>query len=308
MQRCASVLNGVPLGELIPSPTGPGGCCAARRRSPRACPRARRPPRARRRSPPLSSSSARAGVRTLGSLEQLVAAMLVHGNLVGDLHPIGPLELLHVEDLGVELGRVVDDDEDLGLGVEVRAGTVDQIVQLNAAWVSHSARRLAPDGGIAVIAAHRPLRAAIWRSISASTSSGGLPCRRGGGCARSRGPGSPRAFVVDHRAVSRRARPRYRARARPGGAARVAGLEHLADLLVALALEAAAGRPRPAGGSEQQVVLPVGLPGAAAEIRPGARRRSRHRRPRRRRSQTPTASPQCRTPHAWACRDAPETD
>ena len=40
--------------------------------------------------------------------------------------------LLHVEDLGVDLRGVVDDDDDLGLGVEIGAGAVDELVELDA--------------------------------------------------------------------------------------------------------------------------------------------------------------------------------
>ena len=75
----------------------------------------------------------------LEGLEQLVAAMLVHGQLVGDLHPVGALELLHVEDLGVELGRVVDDDQHLGLGIEVGPRPIAQFLELEAAWIGHGA-------------------------------------------------------------------------------------------------------------------------------------------------------------------------
>ena len=55
--------------------------------------------------------------------------MLVEWHLVRDRHPLGAFELLHVEDLAVQLGRVVDDDQHLGLGIEVHAGAGDDLVE-----------------------------------------------------------------------------------------------------------------------------------------------------------------------------------
>ena len=60
--------------------------------------------------------------------------MLLDRRLVGDQHPVGALELLEVEDLRVERRRVVDHHQHLGLRIEVRPGTVEQIVQLYATW------------------------------------------------------------------------------------------------------------------------------------------------------------------------------
>jgi len=43
-------------------------------------------------------------VARLERLQQPVPAVLVDRHLIGDQDPVGALELLHVEDLGVELG------------------------------------------------------------------------------------------------------------------------------------------------------------------------------------------------------------
>ena len=64
----------------------------------------------------------------LEGLQQLVAVLLVDRRLVGDHHPLGSLELLHVEDLRVEVGGVVDDDHHLGLGIEVHPRGVDDLL------------------------------------------------------------------------------------------------------------------------------------------------------------------------------------
>ena len=75
----------------------------------------------------------------LEGLQELVPPVLVDGHLVGDQHPVGALELLHVEDLGVQLGGVVDDDEHLRLRIEVGARAVDELLELEAAGISHGA-------------------------------------------------------------------------------------------------------------------------------------------------------------------------
>jgi hypothetical protein len=66
----------------------------------------------------------------LEALEHLVAPVLVDRDLVGDANPLGALVVLEVEDLLVERGRVVDDDQDLGLRVEVGPGLVEQLLDL----------------------------------------------------------------------------------------------------------------------------------------------------------------------------------
>src|SRR5215213_4137147 len=111
-------------------------------------------------------------VGRLEGLEQLVTARLVHRQLVRDHDPVGPLELLEVEDLAVDRGRVVHRDEDLGLGVQIGPGADEQLVQLDAAVVCHDASQPIPAGG-----ASHPPSSRSWRSTSASTSSGCLPWR-----------------------------------------------------------------------------------------------------------------------------------
>src|SRR5262249_19085464 len=80
----------------------------------------------------------------------------------GDPHPVGALVGLHVEDLLVERGRVVDHDDDLRLGVEVGPRLHQQLLDLVE---------------ILLGAGHQndPTRSASWRSVSASTSSGSRP-------------------------------------------------------------------------------------------------------------------------------------
>ena len=102
----------------------------------------------------------------LEGLEQLVAAVLVDRHVVGDAHPVGPLVVLHVEDLLVERGRVVDDHDDLGLGVEVGARLHQQLLDLVEIVLGGACHQ--PD----------PTKSASWRSVSASTSSGSCPRRR----------------------------------------------------------------------------------------------------------------------------------
>ena len=66
-------------------------------------------PRRRPRRPPRAPRGRRRRGRGLEGLEQLVAPGLVDRHLVGDQHPVGALELLQVEDLAVDRGRVVHD-------------------------------------------------------------------------------------------------------------------------------------------------------------------------------------------------------
>ena len=66
----------------------------------------------------------------LEALEQPVAPVLVDRHLVGDPHPLGSLVGLHVEDLLVERGGVVDHDQDLGLGIEIRPRLQQQLLDL----------------------------------------------------------------------------------------------------------------------------------------------------------------------------------
>src|SRR5437016_6012439 len=72
-------------------------------------------------------------------LDQLVAFVFVERGLVGDKHPVGALELLRVEDLVVDLRRVIDDDQDLRLWVEVGARTDRELIHLEAPRVAHGA-------------------------------------------------------------------------------------------------------------------------------------------------------------------------
>ena len=65
--------------------------------------------------------------------------MLVDRRVLGDQHPVGAVEIVHVEDLVVDLGRVVDDDQDLGLGVEIGARADRELIELEAASVAHGA-------------------------------------------------------------------------------------------------------------------------------------------------------------------------
>src|ERR671919_3019087 len=67
----------------------------------------------------------------LERLQDLVAALLVNRDLVADPHPLGSLVGLHVEHALVERRRVVDDQDDLGLRIEVGARANDQVVHLN---------------------------------------------------------------------------------------------------------------------------------------------------------------------------------
>jgi hypothetical protein len=76
-------------------------------------------------------------VSDLKRLQELVALVLVEGGLVGDQNPVRTLQILHVEDLGIELRRVVDHHQNLGLGVEVSARTIQKLVELEATRIGH---------------------------------------------------------------------------------------------------------------------------------------------------------------------------
>src|ERR687894_273193 len=111
-------------------------------------------------------------VAGLEGLEQLVARRLVNGHVVAHEHPVGPLEVLHIEDLRVDRLRVVDDHHDLGLRIEVGARSVDQLLELIAASVGH-ARSLTRS--TAVKRSAQPPSSRSWRSTSASMSSDSWP-------------------------------------------------------------------------------------------------------------------------------------
>src|SRR6476660_8299884 len=81
-------------------------------------------------------------------LQRLGEAVLVHGQVVGDPHPVRPLVRLHVEDLLIDRGRVVDDHHDLRLRVEVGAGANQHLVDLDCAALdvrSHDLILLLPE-------------------------------------------------------------------------------------------------------------------------------------------------------------------
>src|SRR4051794_21309221 len=109
------------------------------------------------------------GARVVAGLEALegaVAPVLIDRDLVGDPHPLGALVGLHVEDLLVERGRVVDDDQDLGLRVEVGPGLHQQLLDLVEVLLGGSGHQLP-----------NPMKSATCRSTSTSTSSGSSPRR-----------------------------------------------------------------------------------------------------------------------------------
>src|SRR4051812_18350829 len=114
-----------------------------------------------------------AAVAGLELLEELVALGLVDRQVVVDEHPVGALELLEVEDLGVQRGGVVDDDHHLGLGVEVGPRPDDELVELVFAPFSHWAEFYRKSRMVK----RQVPSSRSCRSISCSTSSGGLPWR-----------------------------------------------------------------------------------------------------------------------------------
>ena len=78
-------------------------------------------------------------VRELKTLHELVALVFVERGVVGDQHPLLAVELVGFEDLVIDLRRVVDDDHDLRLRVEVGARPERDLVQLESASVGHCA-------------------------------------------------------------------------------------------------------------------------------------------------------------------------
>ena len=73
------------------------------------------------------------------SLDQVVALAFVDGRVVGDQHPVGAVEVLGLEDLVVDLGRVVDDDQHLGRGLKYVPGRIVSSSSCEAACVLHGA-------------------------------------------------------------------------------------------------------------------------------------------------------------------------
>jgi hypothetical protein len=74
------------------------------------------------------------------ALQELVAPVLVDGDLVGDHDPVPAVAR---EELGVDVGAVVDHDHDLRVGVHVGSRAGDELVELDAADVGHR-RRVVP--------------------------------------------------------------------------------------------------------------------------------------------------------------------
>src|SRR6266511_2831471 len=112
----------------------------------------------------------RAGVVVgLERFQQLVAALLVDRHLIRDPDPLGALVGLHVEDALVDRRRVVDDHQDLGLGIEVGPRADRQLLELRDPILQLHLR----------LAAHWPRFSSSrsWRSTSASTSNGSWPLR-----------------------------------------------------------------------------------------------------------------------------------
>ncbi len=100
----------------------------------------------------------------LEALEELVPPLVVDRDLVRYPHPVGPLVGLHVEDLLVDRGRVVDHHQDLGLGVEVGPRLHDQLLELD-----HAILGVTVGAGVHVrdlIARGSPARSAGARSPS----------------------------------------------------------------------------------------------------------------------------------------------
>ena len=168
----------------------------------------------------------------LEGLEQLVAPGLVHGHLVGDQHPVGALELLEVEDLAVDRGRVVHDHDDLGLRIQVAAGAQQQVVELEAAVVGHLGPAYTRSGA-GVIPEITQLTLDLGLHVERLLALAGPPLVAGDheladllaqpGVGRRRGARERRQLGVD-------VEPGHAAGLPPGGL----GLEHLADLLLRL--------------------------------------------------------------------------
>ena len=73
----------------------------------------------------------------LQALEQLVALRVVERDLVADEDPVAVVDV--VGELRARVGGVVDDDQDLGLGVEVRPRASGELIQVEAAKTGHTA-------------------------------------------------------------------------------------------------------------------------------------------------------------------------
>ena len=86
------------------------------------------------------AAAARGVVARLEVVHELVATVLVDGRLVGHEDPLALVVVGSLEDLGADVGGVVDDDEDLGLRVHVGAGADDEVVQFEAAQGAGHAR------------------------------------------------------------------------------------------------------------------------------------------------------------------------
>ena len=207
----------------------------------------------------LGRAAVAAVVGGLEGLEQLVAAGLVHGHLVGDQHPVRALELLQVEDLAVDRGGVVHHDHDLGLRVEVAARAEQQVVEIEASFVGHQGQPI-PAMGL-----KSPPRSRSWRSISVSTSSGSLPWRSRRSLraitswrTSSRSAGSPAPGAA--RGERRELRLDVERRLAAGLAAARLRLEHLADLLLGLGRRGGRLRSR----SQLEVAAPEPAVDAAA--------------------------------------------
>jgi hypothetical protein len=78
-------------------------------------------------------------VGALEALHELVPFVLVDGDFVGDKYPLIRVELVHLKELMIDLGGVVDDDHDLGLRVEIAPGTQGELIEGEAAGVGHGA-------------------------------------------------------------------------------------------------------------------------------------------------------------------------
>ena len=76
-------------------------------------------------------------VADLEALDELVARLLVDGHVVGEQHPVAAGSALVLEDVGVDRGAVVDHHEDPRVGVVVRPGPDQQVVELEAAQRGH---------------------------------------------------------------------------------------------------------------------------------------------------------------------------
>src|SRR3954447_2333338 len=76
-------------------------------------------------------------VADLEALDHLVAGALVERDVVADEDPVAAFGAL-LEDVLVHLRRVVDDEQHLGLRVEVRAGAVEDVLEVEAAGRGHS--------------------------------------------------------------------------------------------------------------------------------------------------------------------------